>query len=117
MSVSGDQMEVCSKFGADYVATSINLKLGVAENVRGDLQPVNGMRHLPGEGTTGWFIYAGEEMSSEASFFKPLHVKHLDEWRLGLTQYLGLAPGWRFLVADGYEDVWFDPKLLVDGED
>jgi hypothetical protein len=27
-------------------------------------------------------------------------------------KYLGLAPGWRFLVAPGYKDVWFDAKLL-----
>jgi hypothetical protein len=23
-----------------------------------------------------------------------------------------LGPGWRFLVAPGQEDVWFDPNLL-----
>ncbi len=22
--------------------------------------------------------------------------------------YLALPPGWRFLIADGYEDGWFD---------
>ena len=27
--------------------------------------------------------------------------------------YLGLAPGWRFLIAPGYEDVWYDEKLLL----
>jgi hypothetical protein len=23
-----------------------------------------------------------------------------------------LGPAWRFLIAPGYEDVWFDPSLL-----
>ncbi len=27
--------------------------------------------------------------------------------------YLGLPPGWRFLVAPGYVDVWEDPALLA----
>jgi len=27
-------------------------------------------------------------------------------------KYLGLAPGWRFLVAPNYEDVWEDYDLL-----
>jgi hypothetical protein len=26
--------------------------------------------------------------------------------------YLALPPGWRFLLAPGYEDVWYDPTLL-----
>jgi hypothetical protein len=29
--------------------------------------------------------------------------------------YLGLAPGWRFMIGEGgYEDVWFDESLLVE---
>jgi hypothetical protein len=34
------------------------------------------------------------------------------------ARYLGLAPGWRFLIGeDGYEDVWFDPDLLQRGHE
>jgi hypothetical protein len=29
-----------------------------------------------------------------------------------IVKYFGLGPGWRFLVAPGHEDVWFDPILL-----
>jgi hypothetical protein len=42
----------------------------------------------------------------------PLHVTHLQEWCPDAVRYLGLPPGWRFLTAKGYEDVWFDPDLL-----
>ena len=28
-----------------------------------------------------------------------------------IKKYLGLAPGWRFLIAGDYEDVWFDERL------
>lgn len=27
---------------------------------------------------------------------------------------LGLAEGWRFLIAPGHEDVWYDASLLDD---
>ena len=26
---------------------------------------------------------------------------------------LALPPGWRFLLAPDYEDVWYDPSLLL----
>lgn len=74
--------------------------------------PINGLRHPPEGDTTGWYIWAGEELSTATDFFVPLHVVHLDEWCPGAIPYLGLPPGWRFLIADGYEDVWFDPSLL-----
>ena len=88
------------------------MKAGVAENVRTGAVPVNGLRH-PLEGdTTGWYIWAGEELSSDPDFFLPLHVEHLEEWRPEILKYLALPPGWRFLVDSDYEDVWYDPSLL-----
>jgi hypothetical protein len=29
-----------------------------------------------------------------------------------MAPYLALPPGWRFLIAPDYEDVWFDESLL-----
>lgn len=51
-------------------------------------------------------------MSEEADFFLPLHVEHVGQWCPEVEPYLALPPGWRFLIAPGYEDVWFDPTLL-----
>ncbi len=45
-------------------------------------------------------------------FFVPLHVEHLGEWCPEAVPYLALPPGWRFLLAPDYEDVWFDATLL-----
>ena len=70
------------------------------------------MRHEPEEGTTGWFIWAGEELSDDPDFFVPLHVEHLAEWSPDVLPYLALPPGWRFLLAPDYEDVWLDASLL-----
>lgn len=109
--MTSEQKKICEKYGAVPMEASEELTAGVAENVWGDLIPVNGLRHPPGRGTTGWFIWAGEELSSAPDFFAPVHVKHLHE-RPEVLRYLALPPGWRFLIAGSYEDVWFDASLL-----
>jgi hypothetical protein len=86
-------------------------KVGVASNVRSGLQPINGVRCLPENGTTGWYIWAGETMSNDPDFFEPLHVAHLQEWCPAVIPFLELPPGWRFLIAPGYQDVWFDHEV------
>jgi hypothetical protein len=106
------QRETCTRFGAEYVPTLIGDKVGIAEDIRSERLPINGLRHRPEGDTSGWYVWAGEEMSEATDFFVPLHVEHLDEWCPQIKKYLGLAPGWRFLIADDYEDVWFDPHLL-----
>src|SRR5262249_4805049 len=34
------------------------------------------------------------------NFFVPLHVSHLAEWCPAALKFLGLAPGWRFLIYE-----------------
>ena len=48
----------------------------------------------------------------DSDFFKPLHVEHLADWCPEIRKYLGLPPGWRFLIAGDHEDVWYDESLL-----
>jgi len=106
------QKELCKKYCAEFVYSPNDLKVGISTNVREGILPINGLRH-PLEGdTSGWYIYAGEKLTDEPDFFKPLHVEHLDDWCPQIKKYLGLAPGWRFLIAGDYEDVWFDESLL-----
>jgi hypothetical protein len=107
------QRETCRRFGAEFVPAPNNQKVGIAEGVRSGLYPINGLRHPPSGDTSGWYVWAGESMSDDPDFFVPLHVEHLDEWCPQVKKYLGLPPGWRFLIADGYEDVWFDESLLA----
>jgi hypothetical protein len=87
--------------------------VGVAANVRDVIWPLNGLRHPPEGDTCGWYIWAGEDLSQDPGFFSPLHVAHLSEWCPAVLPYMSLAPGWRFVIAPGYEDVWFDPSLLT----
>jgi hypothetical protein len=107
------QRRLCGRYGSDFVPSPSYLKLGIAQNVRDGLQPLNGLRHAPESGTTGWFIWAGSELSSEADFFEPLHVEHLKEWCPEAIRFLGLAPGWRFLTHGSDEDVWYDASLIL----
>ncbi len=107
-----EQKTLCQKYKANFLEVQSTMKLGISSNVRDGIIPINGLRHHPEDGTTGWFIWAGEELSQDDDFFLPLHVEHLDEWAPSIKKYLGLAPGWRFLIAGDYEDVWYDPNLL-----
>lgn len=102
---------LAAKLRIERCAAPEDAKVGIARDVRSGQLPLNGVRHLPENGTTGWYIWAGETMSDDDDFFVPLHVAHLDEWCPDVLPYLELPPGWRFLIAPGYEDVWFDPAV------
>lgn len=104
--------QLCEKYRAAYNPADDNLKLGISNNVKQGLLPINDLRLHPEEWTTGWFIWAGEEFSEDPDFFVPLHTVYLNDWVNDLHKYLGLAPGWRFLIAGDYVDVWFDEQLL-----
>jgi hypothetical protein len=106
------QLPVCRKHRAGPFPSPGHLKVGIAQNVREGLQPVNGLRIPPEGDQTGWYIWAGEEWSDDPEFFVPLHIQHLPEWCPAAISYLQLPPGWRFLTGPDYEDVWYDPELL-----
>ncbi|WP_308721345.1 hypothetical protein [Komagataeibacter xylinus] len=105
------QMDICNKFHAPYLDCGWDLKLGIARNVQTGLLPVNGLRLQPENGTSGWYIWAGEEMSQDDDFFVPLHTHHILHWCKMVVPYLGLAPGWTFLVTPDYENVWDNEAL------
>lgn len=108
-----EQEMVCKKYGAIWVASPAELKVGIAKNVLTGMFPVNGLRHPPQMDTTGWYLWAGEEFFYAPDFFMPLCVEHLDEWCPLAFKFLGLPPGWRFLTDGEVEDVWYDESLLT----
>lgn len=107
-----DQTNLCKKYNLPHVPSLMDHKVGISLNVKDGITPINGLRHPPEGDTTGWYIWAGEELDHSSDFFKPLHVKHIHEWCPDIIKYLGLPPGWRFLIADDYKDVWYDESLL-----
>lgn len=111
--VSREQLEVCLRHGAGSLECPGYLKVGIARNVKNGVLPLNGLRHPPEGDTSGWYIWAGDaDPQDDPEFFLPLHVHHLSDWCPEVIRFLGLPPGWRFLTAGEYEDVWEDPSLL-----
>jgi hypothetical protein len=112
-SIIQEQLNLCSKYHAEFLSAAPGSKVGISRNVRDGVMPINGLRYQPEGDTSGWYIWAGEEYSESEDFFEPLHISHLNKHCPLLTKYLGLSAGWRFLVDDsGYEDVWKDEALL-----
>lgn len=105
------QKRICSRFGAVYQYCDLNLKVGISLNVKDGSRPLHGLRIKEEGGTCGWYIWSGE-WSDDPDFFVPLHAIHLKEWAPIVLPYLGLPQGWRFLIAENYEDVWEDRALL-----
>ena len=107
-----DKIIICRKYGAKFAPALPNTKIGIAKNIKDNILPINGLRHKEGDGTCGWYIWRGEEISKKDDFFQPIHVSHLKEYCPEVIEYLGLPPGWRFLLAPDQTDAWFDDKLL-----
>jgi hypothetical protein len=106
------QRRVCRQYATEFVESSPDSKIGIAQNALVGGWPLNGLRHPPDGDTCGRYIWAGETLSADPDFFEPHHVSHVSSLLPAVLPYLGLPPGWRFLLAENHEDVWYDPKLL-----
>jgi hypothetical protein len=113
MNSSSDiQKTVCESLGASFLQCDESLKVGISKDFNPMQFPINGLRHPPSGDTSAWYIWSGEKYSEEPDFFVPLHAKHLRDRHPEIVRYLGLGPGWRFLIAPGQEGAWFDANLL-----
>lgn len=107
------QIDVCQKWNASFVSSPKHFKVGISSNLQEGILPINGLRHSIVGDTSGWYIWAGEELPDHDDFFHPLHIEHLQDLCPQILKYLGLPPGYRFLLGQhGYEDVWEDLSLL-----
>jgi hypothetical protein len=105
------QVAWCRKYGQPCIVPAADTKLGFAFGTRGSI-PVNGFAHPPEGDTNGWYIWCGEELSSAADFFSPMHTAHVKDKCPEALQFLRLPPGYRFLLAGEHVDVWNDPTLF-----
>jgi hypothetical protein len=106
------QRMICEKYKTSFLESPSFLKVGISKNIRDGVLPINGVRYHPEGDTTGWYFWGGEQFSEDPDFFVPLHVAHLEDWNPVIIKYLGLPPGWRFLVHNDFEDVWFDEEVF-----
>ena len=74
---------------------------------------IHGLRHPSKNGLSGWYVWQGD-YKEDADFFNPIHMSHVVQEHAVLEKYFMLPPGHRFLIdtTNGYEDVWYDEKLL-----
>ena len=104
---------LCDRVGCAPNYVGARAKLAAAPSLFGSEWPIKGIRHLPAKGTCGWYIWSGE-FSEDPNFFQPQHAEHVFTARPEVVDYLGLPPGWGFIIAPGYEDTWQDDTLLVE---
>lgn len=104
-------MALCYRFGARFHKSQFDLKVGISRNIKESVKPLNGLRQPVTNDMTGWYIWAGDYSDAD-DFFVPMQARHLLEFCPQVLKYLGLAPGWRFLISGEYEDVWEDRLLL-----
>ena len=107
------QLEMCKKYNADYLESSFDKLIGISlKSFDIFKMPINGLRHpIENIQSANWYLWAGEYSSAD-DFFQPVHISHLLELCPKALKFLGLAPGWRFLFDNQYEDVWLDKNLL-----
>jgi len=106
------KQSICEWAGVSPNKPKQGTKLGIALETIGK-EPINGLRHKEENGTNGWYIWCGKEMSEAEDFFSPLHIEHISEYLPEVEEYLELPPGYRFLIdGNNYEDVWFDEEVL-----
>jgi hypothetical protein len=109
--IKNEQIAVCKQYGANFTPAPLNSILGFAVETENTL-PMNGLRHPPNGDANGWYIWGGKQLSKDPGFFSPLHTQHLLRRKPEILKFLGLPPGYRFLIAGDYVDIWFDPNLL-----
>jgi hypothetical protein len=62
----------------------------------------------------GWFVLSQllEGAILMQQQIKEMRSSHINKYLPEIEPYLALLPGHRFLVADSYEDVWYDSSLI-----
>jgi hypothetical protein len=86
------QRRLCKDRQIPYLASPADSKTGFALVSKGKL-PINGLRHTPGETTSGWFIWCGEQFLEQPDF---LHLyTHITSTKIALK----LPSFWGYLLA------------------
>lgn len=93
-----DQKLLCKNLSVFWKEVDKELKVGLADNILDQIDPINGLRHPAEKDTTGWYFWAGQEFSTKKDWFKPYCVKDLVHIKPELIKYLALPPGYRILI-------------------
>lgn len=106
------QLETCKRFSAIHFPFKDDDTVYFATATRG-LLPVNGERINSENGESGWYIWCGVERKDDESFFEKISLYELSDRAPLVQAFLGLPPGYRFLIAGGHQKAWYDTDLKV----
>ena len=109
---SSEALAVCTDNGVAPEVPTLTSVLGLSGDFDHQILPINGLRHPAVGNTNGWYIWSSEIFPNHDDAFKPTCLEHLTDSKFIGLRFLCLPPGWRFLLANDYVDVWFDKSLL-----
>ena len=106
------QQDVCAGAVAPPAFLSPTDRVAIGRDFDPTRYPINGLRNPAYGNMCGWSIWSGKVLSQEADYFNVICYEHLVAKGWDWVDYLALPVGWRFLVAPGYKDIWFDQSLF-----
>jgi hypothetical protein len=77
---SASQLAVCEKYRTGPQLLLRHDRLGISIDTINNLVPVNGLRIPAMSGSSGWFIYGGDEAIDDPGFYQPLCVIHVGKY-------------------------------------
>lgn len=133
MNRQDQQKRLCEEYRAEYLPTPdeslvvVDRRLLEPQGASGGFlrrrflgmpQMMRGMRHPPdttddGQLVSGWWIWFGDKRPRGfEKHYKTVHAAHLPQSLGTVVEFLGLAPGWSFMINEVSRDVWWDDSLL-----
>lgn len=71
------QIDLCISVTATPQKNRLTDRAGSSTSALQGKMPLNGLRHPPANGTTGWYIWRGDDLSPAPESLKPLHWSHI----------------------------------------
>ena len=112
------QRLLCRQEGCIYHPSESDSILGLAIATIGKL-PVTGLRRMPLVDANGWHVWCGDHplayddfLRLPQNFFSHITPRELIAHCPEAVKFLGLPPGYRFLVAGDHIDIWYDGDIL-----
>ncbi len=107
------QQECCEHYSSNYTPTELEQLVVISDGIYEGAVPVEGVRYPSPSHMTGWWLTT-DNYNGDVDTLQSVHFRHIVEKRPELAIYMGLKPGYRFLLGGKDEHVWFDEKVAND---
>lgn len=110
MSIELEQRKCCEHFDAEFTSIEDTQMVAISEGIYEGVVPVEGVRYPSPNHMSGWW-HTTDDYDGNIDSIKTVHFSHIIEKRPELAIYMGLPNGYRFLLGNKEESVWFDEKV------